>query len=189
MLPELSAIRKRRLALGFTQKKLADLCYLSQSVLTKIEREKINPSYDTARKIFETLHTLEERSLKNSINQTASDVMTRTVTFVKSTDMVNTAADIMLKKNFSQLPVLEGERVVGRITDKILITSQELKKRKVEEVMSETFPILPLNTRISTLQAILSDEPAILISDKKGKVIGIVTKHDLIKAISHDRNV
>jgi predicted transcriptional regulator len=182
VLPELSAIRKRRLVLGLTQKKLADLCYLSQSVLTKIERGRINPSYDTARKIFETLHMLEERSLTNSINQTASDVMSRPVTFVRSTDRIDAAIYIMLKKNYSQLPVMEAGKVVGRITDRIVLASPEVKKQKVGEVMGESFPMLPLNTRISALQAILTEEPAVLISDKKGKAVGIVTKHDLIKA-------
>jgi len=53
--PPLSYIKKMRKKFGLTQAKLAKMAGVSQSLIAKIESEKIDPSYKIAKKIFTVL--------------------------------------------------------------------------------------------------------------------------------------
>ena len=64
MLPRLEYIRQTRIKLGITQRKLASLTGISTSMINQIETGRCKPSYDTAKKIFEILSSLEGNSSK-----------------------------------------------------------------------------------------------------------------------------
>ena len=51
LLPPVQEIKKRRVALGISQKKLASSIGASQSLIAKIESNRVNPSYDVVKKI------------------------------------------------------------------------------------------------------------------------------------------
>ena len=53
MLPRIDSIKQIRLKIGITQKKLAMLTGVSTSMINQIESGRSQPSYDTAKKIFE----------------------------------------------------------------------------------------------------------------------------------------
>ncbi|HYO05565.1 MAG TPA: helix-turn-helix transcriptional regulator, partial [Phototrophicaceae bacterium] len=59
MLPRLDYIKQARLKLGVTQRKLAVLCGVSTSMINQIESGRCKPSYDTAKRIFEILLSME----------------------------------------------------------------------------------------------------------------------------------
>ena len=59
MLPRLEYIKQARVRLGITQRKLATLTGISTSMINQIESGRCKPSYETARKIFEVLSSLE----------------------------------------------------------------------------------------------------------------------------------
>ena len=59
-LPPIQEIKKRRIALGISQKKLANTVGASQSLIAKIESNRVNPSYDIVKKIFEYLDRMEQ---------------------------------------------------------------------------------------------------------------------------------
>jgi len=59
MLPRLDSIKQARIKLGLTQKQLANMVDVSTSMINQIESGRTHPSYETARKIFDSLATLE----------------------------------------------------------------------------------------------------------------------------------
>jgi len=54
MLPRLETIKEERKKYGITQKKLASMTGVSTSMINQIESGRCKPSYDTAKKIFES---------------------------------------------------------------------------------------------------------------------------------------
>ncbi len=188
MLPELSDIIKRRKRLGLTQKELAKLSGVSQSLIAKIESGKVIPSYSKVKAIFDTLENLEEKVLK--INIKAGDIMSRKVIGVNVDCKVTEASRIMLKYGFSQLPVLDKGRVVGSISEKDIMNfvskglkSEELSKLSVSDIMDEPFPQVSIKTPIFVINYLLQVFNAVLVVDR-GKLVGIITKADILKVMN-----
>ena len=95
----------------------------------------------------------------------------------------------MRETGFSQLPVFNGSQVVGSLTEKMLveslISSAEARadfETTVEEIMDEAFPTVGEETPVSMVSALLQYEPAVLVA-KRGLVLGIITKADLLKVL------
>jgi len=189
MLPELSDIMKRRKRLGLTQKELAKLSGVSQSLIAKIEAGKIVPSYSKVKAIFDTLENLEENVLK--INIKAGDIMSRKVIGVKIDCKVTEASKIMLKYGFSQLPVFNKGRVVGSISEKDIMAflskglkPEELSKLTVGDIMDEPFPQVSIKTPVFVINSLLQTFNAVLVTDR-GKLVGIITKADMLKVMNN----
>jgi predicted transcriptional regulator len=64
------------------------------------------------------------------------------------------------------------------LTERILLL--KTKGARAGDAMGEPFPIVNESTRLSVVRNILLDEPAVLVYDKKRRLAGIITKHDLI---------
>lgn len=186
-LPTLASIKRRRMLLGLTQKKLADFCGLSQSVIAKVEAGEVDPSYSTATRIFETLERLESKeiSVDRFLELTAKELMTQRIISVKPTDSVSKAQKLLSDgSDISQLPVIdETGKAIGSLTEAQVLTQPDSDKSLVSDVMLAPFPIVHLKTRASTIRSILLEEPAVLVSDSKSGIAGIITKFDLIKNI------
>ena len=108
LFPDLSSIKIRRKRLGLGQKELASLSSVSQSLIAKLEKGKLEPSYSIARNIFDTLDRLEHKQEKK-----CKDIMTPKLIFVKKSDKIEKASDLMKKNSIDQIPVLESERLIG----------------------------------------------------------------------------
>lgn len=184
MFPDIEEIKKRRNKLGLTQKQLSAMCNVSQSIVAKIESKRINPSYSIMKRIFNTLESLEHKEgLK------AKDIMNTKIILVNKNSLVSKAVKLMQKYRYSQLPVFDGKHYIGSISDKSLSEMiykgsniSELYKRRIKDIMDESFPTIDEDASIKVLSAMLQHSPAILIV-KKEKTIGIVTKSDLLKVL------
>jgi len=184
MLPPVERIAERRKRLGLTQSQLAELAGVSQSYIAKLEAGKIEPSYRRVRAILEALQRVEDgRGVR------AGDIMFRDVVSVEAYEPVRRAAELMRGYGYSQLPVLEGGRVVGSISEKTIVErfmdgedGSTLAERPISEVMDEAFPQVGEETPLSLLTALLRVYPAVLVT-KRGRIIGIVTKADLLKTL------
>ena len=95
--------------MGLTQRKLAELVGVSQAHIAKIEKESVDPRLSTVNKILKVLTEGEGKKCR--------DVMTRQVISAKPTDKILKVSQLMMKYAISQLPVLEGGKIVGIITE------------------------------------------------------------------------
>ncbi|MEM3374743.1 MAG: CBS domain-containing protein [Candidatus Woesearchaeota archaeon] len=176
---ELSELKKIRKKLGITQQELAKKANVSQSLIAKIESGKIDPSYSYAKKIFETLTLLNKET-----ELTAKDIMHRKIYSIKTTDSLKEAIDKMKKHNISQMPVIKNKKVVGYISESLILNAimKNNPNIKISEIMESSPPIVPENTSQGVIINLLQHFPLVLV-EEKGELVGIITKADLIKII------
>ncbi|MBI5398469.1 CBS domain-containing protein, partial [Candidatus Woesearchaeota archaeon] len=60
------------------------------------------------------------------------------------------------------------------------ISNDDFKTLKAKDIMTDTPPIISEETKITVLQALMVQYPMAIVT-KKGAIVGIVTKSDLIK--------
>jgi len=184
MLPNLEEIGRRRRLLAISQKQLAKLAGVSQSMIAKVESKRISPSYPKTKAIFDTLESLERRT-----ELRAKDISHGKVVGVQAHDPVSKGVRLMRETGFSQLPVFSGNQVVGSLTEKVILEElvsapkpDEVSKQPVEKIMDEAFPTVSEETPLSMVSALLQYEPAVLVT-RRGHVQGIITKADLLKVV------
>ncbi|HEV8406221.1 MAG TPA: CBS domain-containing protein [Nitrososphaera sp.] len=183
MLPRLEYIKQARIRLGITQRKLAALTGVSTSMINQIESGRCKPSYETARKIFEILGSLEGH---NSMK--AGDICSRRLIFVQKDEKLHNAIDVMRDNSISQIPVFDSSRLVGILTEdglaKVIVEKDEkdLKNMHVSQVMEPQPPLVDVATPAKALIPLVRFAKSILVSEK-GNVIGIVTITDTLKMV------
>ena len=180
MLPKLEHIRQARLRIGVTQKQLASLTGVSTSMINQIESGKCKPSYETAKRIFETLNrSIEDNSPK------AGEICCHEIVYTGPDDSLLKAAEIMRDKGFSQLPVFENGTPIGLITDEGIIQvmlndgPENIGKRKTRHVMHPCPPMVDESTPARTLIPLVKFTKTVLVASK-GKVIGIITQSEAL---------
>lgn len=184
-LPSLKDLRRLRISAGLTQAELAARVGMSQSLIARIEAGDVDPRFSTYSRILQALKSAEIEKQENK--PTASDIMKSPVIHVKPEDTVGTAAKLMERHGISQLPVLEYGVQIGSISETKVIWDMMHEKdpakfsaKKVKDMMNESFPTVSRSTDLKTLSKIIEHTPAVLVVEK-GKVVGIVTKADILK--------
>ena len=184
MLPSIDEVAKKRRIAGLTQQKLAKLAGVSQSLIAKLESQKIDPSYTKVKAIFDALEKLQTET-----EVRAEDVMQSKVIGIQKSESVSKAVQKMAEYGYSQLPVFDGEHAVGSISEKTIIGKvsagkdlNQISKLSVGDLMEEAFPQVGEDAPLPLISSLLQVYSAVLISTK-GKVVGIVTKADLLKML------
>ncbi len=100
------------------------------------------------------------------------------------------AIDLMQKNDISQLPVMEDGNVVGSLTEnKVLSTlvfNPALREERVKEIIDKPFPLVNERTSVKNLYKMLDKEnPAVIVQRDNGS-LEIITKSDLIYAITEN---
>ena len=182
MLPRIDSIKQIRQKLGITQKKLASMTGVSTSMINQIESGRSQPSYDTAKKIFENLAKLEGESSSH----TAGDFCSKDIVKLKPTNTLHDAIKKMHQLSISQIPIFSGSDVVGVISEDGIVKhladlgEAELKKAKLADTMDPIPPIVDFNTPANVLVPLIRYSKCILVT-KKSKIIGIITASDTLK--------
>ncbi len=183
-IPSPEELRKYRLKVGLTQSELAKKAKVSQSLIARIESGDIDPRVSTLKRILEVLKKEEKKE-----NIYAKDIMSSPVISVKPDDTILEASKIMEEHKISQLPVIKNGVQIGCVTEDLLIkivaNEKDLSKianKKVEEVMGDGFPMVTKKTDLSVVSKLLETSQAVLVSER-GKIIGIITKADILKLI------
>ena len=183
MLPRLEYIKQARIRLGITQRKLAALTGISTSMINQIESGRCKPSYETARKIFEILSSLESRT-----SMKAGDICSHQPIWVQKDERLHKAIDVMRLNSISQVPVFDSIRVVGILTEdglaRLMVEKdkKDLKNMHVSEVMEPPPPIVDVSTPAKAVIPLLRFAKCILVSER-GNVTGIVTIADTLKMV------
>jgi|TARA_Y100000310_G_scaffold292645_1_gene321575 predicted transcriptional regulator len=172
---ELSEIKKIRKSLGLTQTGLSKRANVSQSLIAKIESGKIDPTFTKTKKIFETLN-----DLGNKEEIKAEELMNKKIINVTPSNNIKESINKMKKFGISQMPVIDNHKVVGLVSESTLLDALMGKKdKKILDIMEESPPIISKTASIQIISNLLRHYPMVLVSES-GKLIGLVTKADLL---------
>ena len=173
-------LRRMRKNTGLTQKELAKKAGVSQSLIARIETKSVDPRLSTLQKIVDALLIEVEGGL-------AGDIMKSPVITVDVKDQVRDVVKLMRKNGISQIPVLRDTIIVGSIQESTILERFALTKDfkeifdlTVDRIMEDPFPIVRDNDDVNeVIDLLFKGYPAILVRSGD-KLIGIITKIDVI---------
>ena len=184
MLPPLEEIAQKRRLLGLKQSELAKLAGVSQSLIAKVESGKIDPAYTKVKNILEALEKLEVQAKIQAVK-----VLHNKVVGIQKNEPVSKVVQLMKSHGYSQLPVFDGKRSVGSVSEKTILNQilagkdlAQITKLSIEDVMEEAFPQVDEDAPLSLISSLLQVYSAVLVS-KKGTAVGIITKADLLRIL------
>jgi predicted transcriptional regulator len=170
-----ASLKKLRTNAGLTQEKLAELVGVSQAHIAKIEQGKVDPRLSTVNKILEVL--IEGKAK-------GKDIMTEGVLFANPNNSILKVSEIMVQHAISQMPVLDGSRIVGTITEESIIRnlSLDIAEKRVKDIMGLPLPIASEETPIDNIRLLLERHQGVLVTRGKA-IVGIISRSDLLKTI------
>jgi acetoin utilization protein AcuB len=133
-------------------------------------------------------------------DKTVADIMTRNVVVLSEEDNLGFIDAGMERYHFRHIPVVDGQRVVGILSDRDLARlsasplehpydqaakDRALKARTfVAEVMHRDVLTVPPDTRVLAAARLVlgSKIGALPVVTREGQLVGIVTTHDLLRA-------
>jgi predicted transcriptional regulator len=184
MFPSLEDIAKKRRQLGLKQAQLAKLAGVSQSLIAKLEAGTIDSSYTKVKTIFDTLEKLEVKGKIQAEKVPHTDVLS-----IQKEEPISKVVSLMKDHQYSQIPVFNGKQSVGSISEKTILRQilegkdlEQLSALPCEEIMEEAFPQVSEDAPLSLISSLLQTYPAVLVT-KKGNVVGIITKADLLRML------
>jgi len=97
---------------------------------------------------------------------------------------VRQALNLMTTYNVSQLPVIEADDGIGAVSEQALmaraIGQPKILDSPVREVMDPPFPVVDSHSPVAQLTMLLSRTTPAALVRRDGKVVGIVTRYDLL---------
>ena len=154
---------------------------VSTSMINQIESGRSQPSYNTAKRIFESLARLEVESSSH----TAGDFCSKDIVKLKPTDTLHDAIKKMHQLSISQIPVFNDSDIVGVVSEDGIVKhladigKVELKA-KLADTMDPVPPIVDYDTPANVLVPLIRYSKCILVS-KKSKIVGIITASDTLR--------
>jgi predicted transcriptional regulator len=179
MVFDITSLKKIRKQLGLTQNQMAKKAGLSQSLIAKIESNRLDPTYSRVKKIEEALELLTKQDQK-----TAQEIMIKKIISVKDNTKIKEVIKLLNKYNISQVPVLKNDYAVGIISESTILNKSpdNISELKAEEIMDEAPPIISKDTKLEVIKNLLKYYPIILVKEK-GNLIGLISKSDLIRSL------
>ncbi len=103
--------------------------------------------------------------------------------------LVGDAIKTLTQEGISQIPVMDGSKMVGSITDskllQLLLEDQTSSKEKIDIVMDKPLQFVALDNTLDVLSSLISREnKALLVRDQKN-IVHIITEHDILKAMTN----
>jgi cystathionine beta-synthase len=136
---------------------------------------------------------MREKGFLDKKGLTARDlVSTKASVPLKTLDVADSvahAAQLMTDHGFSQVPVTSDGRIVGAISEERiyaeLVKNPDIRTAPVEKVMGPPFRFADISIGIDALAAMMASKTqAVLVRDFKTDEIFIITRSDVIKALS-----
>jgi len=183
MVYELDEIKKIRKRFGLTQTGLANRANVSQSLIAKIESNRIDPTFTKVKRIFDVLD-----ELKNKNELKAEDIMTKKLIYVNADNNITSAINKMRKHEISQLPVFNKSNVVGLVSESTILDSisgnksERIKTLTIKDIMQDCPPIISKKTSTSIISDLLKQYPIVLVAEE-GKPNGVITKSDMLRTL------
>src|SRR5204863_520649 len=122
MVFDITQLKKIRKQLNLTQHQFARHAGISQSMIAKIESNKLDPTYSKVQQIERALNLLAQQ-----VEKQAREIMVTKVIFARPDEKISAVIEKMTKHGISQIPVLEHKKLLG------IISESSLLKRPLEE--------------------------------------------------------
>ena len=172
-------IKQLRKEKDFTQQKLAEKSNVSQAHIARIENGTVDPRLSTVNALLNALSS-DVMTLK------VKDVMSKPIHSVLPTETVQGASKLMIELGISQIPVISNG-VLGTITERDIIrritSNPTVKDLLVRDIMSDPLPTVAETALLKDVESILEVFPAVIVSQKGGNLVGIVSRADIIRTI------
>ncbi len=133
----------------------------------------------------------DPESLNTMRKLTASDIMTKPVDTIQATTPLTEAADLFMQKRVGRFLVLENEKPVGTISlsDFVASLTERIKSKRetVGDVMSHAILVCRGKTPVLSAAYAMTSSGwrSVLVVDLNGKVIGVVSGHDLMQLVKN----
>lgn len=120
------------------------------------------------------------------------DVMTRDVKTVRPDQTVSEAASFMLNEDAGSMPVTDGDRLVGMITDRDIAVRGVAKGHgpdtPVRDLMTTGVVCARMDDDVAEIASRMSEEQVrrLPVTDDQGRLCGIVSLGDLARETSTD---
>jgi len=127
---------------------------------------------------------LEVKTFKDIVNARGKQ---RTVSITPGQTVAD-AVDLMKQYDIEHIPVLNGEELIGSISEgglfQKVFSNPDIKNEMVEAVMDKSFPIVDFDSPVEKLRTLINKENgAVLAKDETGNY-HIITKYDVIQALA-----
>lgn len=100
---------------------------------------------------------------------------------------VTEAVELMRKYDIEHIPVFEGEKPVGAVSEgglfQQLFSNTDIRQAKIEEFMENPFPVVAFTTPVEKLSTLINKENGAVLSKDELGAYHIVTKYDVLQAM------
>lgn len=102
---------------------------------------------------------------------------------------VSEAIRVMSTHDFSQVPITQGGRIVGSVSERhvyaAMVADPKVRHEAVKTVMQKAFRFVDIDTPVELLAPMITPEhPAVLVKDFPADKTYILTGHDVLAALS-----
>lgn len=122
--------------------------------------------------------------LKNVIDEKLKKAKTPAIVSATIDSSISETLKLMNTHEISELPVLDGGRIVGSVRENKLmgqlLQNREIHNEPVSKFMEEPMPVMNADEDIQAGINNLKDFPAIVV-EEFGRLIGVITRHDVIE--------
>jgi cystathionine beta-synthase len=134
---------------------------------------------------------MRERGFLDKNDQTAFDIVksknSESIISASKHDKISDVISLLTKHNISQLPVTEGDKIVGSISEKdifkFVLENPTNKDESIASILRPPFPQVEANATIEELSKLMDkDNSAITVKLPSG--FGIITRQDIIETLA-----
>ncbi|MEM2004617.1 MAG: CBS domain-containing protein [Zestosphaera sp.] len=155
-----------------------------------IYREGLPEGIVTKKDIVTKVATSRVRRYPVSVLHVSS-VMNSPLITVKGEVLLNKAANIMIEKNISSLPVLEGRDVVALLTKWDIAKALSRIPIPLSEIMTRDVTTIKDTNSILVARKLMVEEgySSLPVTSEEGRVVGIITLDEILDALVSLMNV
>ncbi len=164
---------------GITQASLAEKAGITQGYIAQIEKGNADPKLSVINKILDVLGEREQAV-------SAKDIMTTNILCGTPNQITEELTHKMLEAGYSQVPIINSQGYcVGTLIEddllrKIMKKGPTLRWASVKEIMAPPLPTFHETTPRDIIEQVLERIPAVLVLNDKGKVVGIITRSNIL---------
>lgn len=98
------------------------------------------------------------------------------------------AIDLMKKYDIENLPVMNGQGIIGSLSEgglfNKIISQPDIKDQHVEAVMEKEYPVVPFTMPVEKISSLISRQNGAVLSKDETGSYHIVTKYDIIQSLA-----